>query len=844
MNAHPQPAMQEMPSGPHKAVPSLRTLLVADWVDSTGLVERLGDRVASQLFHQHDLLLERLLERCQGRLIDKADGILALFSRPVQAVEFAFRYQQGLRELAKQLDLDSANPLAARVGIHVGEVMLWANPPERVALGAKPIEVEGLAKPVAARLMSLAMPHQILMSGMAQTLAQRAQEDLAEFGKVHWQVHGRYRFKGVPAPMIVHEVGLPGINPLRLPPSSEKAKREVPLWRQPVVLAMEGALLAGMVGFGLWSALQSEPAIAFAERDWVVLGDVQNLTAEPTFSGSLDTAWRVGMEQSKYVNVVSELQEESALQRMRREGQGLDRSVGAELALREDAKALVLPTVAEVGGRVRVSAEIIDPATGVTVHTVVADGKGRDSVLSASDEVMEGVREYLGEPEKDLQQRSLPLAQVTTGNLEALKAYSLGLKAKSEARQADAVAFFRRALELDPNFALANVAWAAVAFVIDDVATSDAQMAAALAKASRLSERERLYLSAAEGFFHPGPDSVARWTRLAEVYPDEYRAYYNAAWMNVWYHERYPEALKALQPALSERNPRRRNAYYLKGAIELSLNRTDDALSSFAKAEELGVRGYAAERILATLLTGDAGKARALTLAQNSEGFAGAGSFDLRPLAWIAMQSDGDADALKELQAIAAKPGHSAVAQAQLAWDQSALKVLGMRQRLGTAELTRLRKALEEVIRDGSANERSRAIVVHAGLAWLAARSGNAEAARATLKARRPPSGGAVEFHAASQLYALAEAELDIQQGRARPALTRIAPLLAAPNSLYLTRDVAMRAHLSLGQTKEASLQRDWLLKNAGKAYGENSAIKLTTTANVLVLRHAKAMAY
>ncbi|HET6603726.1 MAG TPA: putative peptide modification system cyclase, partial [Xanthomonadaceae bacterium] len=218
-----------------RALPQLRTVLVCDLVDSTALIERLGDRRGSDCIRRHDRLARELLQRHGGREIDKTDGFLALFDRPVQAVAFALDYQRSLH------DPDAAGEsLRARVGIHVGEVMVWENSRSEVAGGAKAVEVEGLAKPVAARLMSLARPGQILLSGVAQNLAQRAQGDLGEVAAhVRWLTHGRYRFKGVPAPMLVHEVGEVGVAPLTAPGSSTKVQRELPWWRSPGALALE-----------------------------------------------------------------------------------------------------------------------------------------------------------------------------------------------------------------------------------------------------------------------------------------------------------------------------------------------------------------------------------------------------------------------------------------------------------------------------------------------------------------------------------------------------------------------------------------------------------------------------
>ena len=226
--------------------PLLRAVLLADLVDSTAFIQSFGDARAAVALQQLDLRIRDLLEFTGGRLIDKADGLLAIFERPIQAVDFALRYQQALREFSSS----EGAALLARVGIHVGEVMTWSNADSDILAGAKPLEVEGLAKPVAARLMALAFPGQILISSMAQALAQRAQPELGERAeRLRWAAHGRYRFKGVPAPILVHEVGEAGIAPLRRPASSSKAWRELPVWRRPPVLAAEAVLFVAAIAF-------------------------------------------------------------------------------------------------------------------------------------------------------------------------------------------------------------------------------------------------------------------------------------------------------------------------------------------------------------------------------------------------------------------------------------------------------------------------------------------------------------------------------------------------------------------------------------------------------------------
>ncbi|MGV8042545.1 MAG: protein kinase [Thermoanaerobaculaceae bacterium] len=202
----------------------LRTLLVTDLVDSTRLVAQLGDERAFALFGRHDRLSRDLLAAHHGLEIDKTDGFLLLFERPLDAVAYALAYHQALRGLAS----DTGTALSARAGLHLGEVYLRENPPEDVARGAKPVEVEGLAKPLAARLMGLAQGGQTLMSRTTFDVARRAAVGVElPAADVRWVAHGSYVLKGVDEPVEVFEVGDAARAPLTPPPDSEKARRVV-----------------------------------------------------------------------------------------------------------------------------------------------------------------------------------------------------------------------------------------------------------------------------------------------------------------------------------------------------------------------------------------------------------------------------------------------------------------------------------------------------------------------------------------------------------------------------------------------------------------------------------------
>ena len=188
----------------------LRALLLTDVVDSTKLSLRVGDAEMARLWVAHDRAARDLLPVWHGREIDKTDGMLLLFDTASNAVGYALAYQHALNQLAL--------PLKARAGLHVGPVTLRENSPSDIALGAKPIEVEGVAKATAARVMSAAMGGQILLSADAR-------QSLSTPG-LRLQSHGHWRLKGLDEPLELFEIG-DDAAPFFPPPDSDKAYRVV-----------------------------------------------------------------------------------------------------------------------------------------------------------------------------------------------------------------------------------------------------------------------------------------------------------------------------------------------------------------------------------------------------------------------------------------------------------------------------------------------------------------------------------------------------------------------------------------------------------------------------------------
>jgi predicted ATPase/class 3 adenylate cyclase/Tfp pilus assembly protein PilF len=186
-----------------------RALLFADIVESTALVQRLGDADAAALWSRHDRQAREALARHGGREIDHSDGFFVVFEAVADAARFADAYHAMLRALG----------MAARVGIHWAPVTLRANDADEVARGAKPLEVDGVAKPLAARIMALAGAGQTLLSGAAR----HALGDAAWPG-TGLRSHGHYRLKGIAEPQELFELAPP--HAVFLPPvDTDKAYR-------------------------------------------------------------------------------------------------------------------------------------------------------------------------------------------------------------------------------------------------------------------------------------------------------------------------------------------------------------------------------------------------------------------------------------------------------------------------------------------------------------------------------------------------------------------------------------------------------------------------------------------
>lgn len=826
MNAIPQELPDVLPARAMPA-PVLRTLVICDLADSTALVEKFGDRRGAEIMRQHDRLARDLVEHHQGREIDKTDGFLILFERPVHAVAFALDYQRALRALGEKETL----PLAARIGIHVGDVVLWDNVAHDVARGAKPVEVEGLVKPIAARIMSIARPGQILLSGMANALAQRARAELGDASNLRWQSHGNYRFKGLPETVQVHEVGEEGIAPFRAPAWSGKAHREIPWWRRPAMLAIEVAVVLVAVAVPAYFSLRSPPAIAFAERDWVVVGDLKNLTGQGVLDDSLDTAFRVSLEQSRFVNLVPTLQVNDALKRMQKpDGTKIDRTIGAEVAMREGARALILPSIAEVGGRVRVTAEVVDPRTQATVYVESADGSGLDSILPSVGKVSGDLRVRLGEALASVDSSNVPLPKVTTGNLDALRAYSLSQKAYLAGNFAQTLALLDQALKLDPDFALANLAKAAVYLSSSDNASAKVELQRAQKQQDRLPPRDALRADALLALIGKPDDALRKYKLLGEIYPDTYGAYYNYA-LVAYSQGRYDEAMAELNKGLRDHNPYRDDFHYFLGTLQLATENYDGAATSFDRAAGIGNLGL--KRVEAAAISRRFDVAEKLLAGSKPSGVA---SNDIsQKLTALDLAVDrGQWPQALALASAAAGEASSINAFAGRRYRATELSLL-VYSSPPPQFLRELRGFLEyglAALKDRDAPDRSDTMFQVLWAGYLAAHAGDVDLANVAIAAVREDVRDSGSANLAN-LLAVASAERLRAQGNAAAAIALLLPERKGAES-YLTHVALRDAYATAGQTGPALDEARWLAAHRGRAYEEFNEHHAGQPANIV----------
>lgn len=331
-----------------------------------------------------------------------------------------------------------------------------------------------------------------------------------------------------------------------------------------LVAALAAAALLVLVYFaarGLWSTatLDERPEhargmIDVQGRDRVVLGDFENKTGDPALDNSIEYLFRVGLEQSPHAQILPATWVRGAIERMQRPpGSVVDRELGIEICRREGAKALIMGSILKIGEIYSLTGTLIEARSGSTLFSTTEQARDPSEIIAATEGVTNAIRIELGES-LDSIDRTKPLEKVTTRNLEALGAYTLGAEKIARREDESAIELFERAVRLDPEFAMAHAKLGAY-WIYSDMDKAKTHLDIASRLSDRLTEIERLYVDGWLARARGEPQEEAHtWLLLSELYPDDFVGHMNVGmtlWVTKFQFEKAAEAFRKAESATS-----------------------------------------------------------------------------------------------------------------------------------------------------------------------------------------------------------------------------------------------------------------------------------------------------
>ena len=359
-----------------------------------------------------------------------------------------------------------------------------------------------------------------------------------------------------------------------------------PIRRWKVVASTVVAFLLILLAVGLYWRVR--PTTRLTERDTVVVADFINTTGDPVFDDALKQALAVELDQSPFLNILSDQKVSETLRLMGHSSSDrLTRDVARELCLRTGSKVMIAGSISHLGSQYLLGLSAVDCNTGDSIAKEQVQAARKEDVVKDLGKAASSLRGKLGESIATIQKYDTPLEQATTSSLEALQAYSLGLKTLRAQGEEAAIPLLMRATELDPNFAMAYARLGTEYSNLGQLALGSQNAKKAYELRERVSERERLYIDSHYYDYINGETEKAAqvydlWRR---TYPRDVVPYANLG--NIYFAVgQYEKALLQFQEAL-RLEPNNVNGYTNLAVTYIDLNRFDEARQLLDQAQSL-----------------------------------------------------------------------------------------------------------------------------------------------------------------------------------------------------------------------------------------------------------------
>jgi eukaryotic-like serine/threonine-protein kinase len=348
--------------------------------------------------------------------------------------------------------------------------------------------------------------------------------------------------------------------------------------------AIGGAVAALVAAGAAYFFFFNKPKLT--EKDAIVLADFANTTGDPVFDGTLRQGLAAQLEQSPYLNIVSEDKVDGTLKMM---GLGADErlthDVARQVCERTASAAVIEGSIASLGGAYAVGLNAVNCKTGDTLATEQATAQDKAHVLDALAKASSSLREKLGESRDSLAKYDTPLEQATTPSLEALQAYTLGVRAIVSNTPTVAVTHLKRAVELDPNFAVAYAKLSTAYGGLTEWGLANEYSTKAFSLRDRASEREKLYIDSHYYMTVTGDldKAAAAYREWIQTYPRDEGPRTNLAFID----QELGQLQKAVEMNTQEMDLDRQSAlnYSNLAGSYLSTGRLDEARMTIEEAK-------------------------------------------------------------------------------------------------------------------------------------------------------------------------------------------------------------------------------------------------------------------